>query len=698
MSLLLKILTLLAFIVFSSQIMAQDSSIIIYNKDYFKTYNITNAADAIKRIPGVESFVSAEYGSENLDPGANVEKRGFGSSGTQILINGVRQSSKSNDIIESLKRISSSALIQIEIIRGSKEGLDVRSDGIIVNVIADTSSLKSSGTWSIGLEQLTSGNSKWSNDISWSKRLGKTDLVLGLKKSGWLKNRVYNEFHNTPSKIELYRKRENFEYESAIEGTFNLNTVINKNNTIRINGLMITEGSGSDPQTQLYYPPEDIKRKTSYKFIDWDRTHSFDSWEVGGDWEYKFNPKNSVKVLAVLNEDNLNPRVSQYENSENTSLEKQKIGKEITDRTESERILRASFRSVLGEGSLEYGAETAYNKLDRSFELFSLNENGQLSDSGLYNSKGVVEEDRYETFISYNFPINEKIRLETALNYEWSEISQSGDILLSREFQYWKPRFDLKWDYQENRQMRLRIERAVGQINFDDFIASYNIFEERIIAGNPDLKPSTSWEIEITHEQRLKNDGGVITFKMLGEQIDGPVERIPIGSYAAVGNLGTGEKFKISLDSSLRINKILSGGVLGIRGYYQHTQVIDPLTLIKRDLAWLSPWGFKLTLRQDLNGGKFNWSASVSRKGQFYIYDPYLYGRFFEDAYLNGEFNYKINPKLTLRVVVSDMLTGMGTGRKTIYNGFKSDNNIYIQENFKVKKHSTIKVELKGTF
>ena len=155
--------------------------------------------------------------------------------------------------------------------------------------------------------------------------------------------------------------------------------------------------------------------------------------------------------------------------------------------------------------------------------------------------KGKVEEDRYEGFVSYNFPLTNLIRSEIAMNYEWSEISQSGDVELSREFQYWKPRIDFKWDYRKNRQVRFSILRNVGQINFDDFISSFDQFEERIRAGNPDLKPSTAWEINLEHEWRLANDGGVITLTGFASQIDGPVERVPVGGYAAVGNLGTGE-------------------------------------------------------------------------------------------------------------------------------------------------------------
>ena len=102
--------------------------------------------------------------------------------------------------------------------------------------------------------------------------------------------------------------------------------------------------------------------------------------------------------------------------------------------------------------------------LDRTFNLIYFDSNAKQTNAGIINTSGEVEEDRYEGFLSYNLPLSNKIRLELALNYEWSEISQSGDVNLSREFKYWKPRIDLKWDYKKNRQIRLNIERNVESL------------------------------------------------------------------------------------------------------------------------------------------------------------------------------------------------------------------------------------------
>ena len=688
---------LFILILFPFEAFSQENSKIIYDQAYFRQYNITNAADAIKRIPGVENLSSGNY-SENYEPGSNNKKRGFGSSGAQILINGERQSSKSNSIIKTLERINADSLIKIEVIRGSEAGLDVRSDGVIVNIIVDGNLSKGSGTWSAALGYLTSGSSNWRGIGSWATKIKKTDIVIGFERIGDLNSRNYNEFTvDQEQSLLYYRLRETIEYQSSNRLNIDLNSKINDKSIIRINTLVWFNGKENAPQIQEYFSPSDINNEAFYKKINWDRREDNDGWEFGGDWEYQINKNNSFKLRVVLTEENedqndtsfLDDTIDSYRNSDETNIRK-----------ENERIIRLSFNKLIGKSnSLEYGIESAYNKLNRTFNLLYFDKNSVATNAGLINTSGLVEEDRYEGFLSYNIPLSKKIRTELALNYEWSEISQSGDINLSREFKYWKPRIDIKWDYKNNRQIRFNIERNVGQINFDDFISSYDQFEETIRAGNPDLKPETSWEVKLEHEWRLPNDGGVVTIKGLASKIDGPVDRLPIDGYAGIGNLGSGEKTQARIDGSIRINKLLEGGVFRFMGYLQSTEVIDPVTNIKRDFSWYKRWQTMIGLRQDVPGGKYSWGLTYRSQSQFNIYDPYLWGRFAQDPTLSFGFTAKINPRLNFNFIAKNILdTNFGFGRKLIYNGFKSNNDLLIQENFDINEHSFFKIELEGTF
>ena len=686
---------LFTLILFPFEALSQENNKIIYDQAYFRQYNITNAADAIKRIPGVENLSS---GNNSYEPGDNNKRRGFGSSGTQILINGERQSSKSNNIIKTLERINADSLIRIEVIRGTEAGLDVRSDGVIVNIIVDGNLSKDSGTWSAALGYLTSGSSNWRGIGSWSTKIKKTDIILGFERIGDLNSRKYNEFTvDQEQSLLYYRLRETIEYQSSNRVNIELNSKINDKSTIRINTLVWFNGKENAPQIQEYFSPSDTNNKAFYKKINWDRREDNDGWEFGGDWEHQINKNHSLKLRVVLTEKNEDQNdisfLDDTENSYNNSTE-------TNIRKENERIIRLSFNKLIGKNSsLEYGLESAYNKLNRIFNLRFFDSNSIETNAGLINTSGLVEEDRYEGFLSYNLPLSEKIRAELALNYEWSEISQSGDVNLSREFKYWKPRIDIKWDYKKNRQIRFNIERNVGQINFDNFISSYDQFEETIRAGNPDLRPETSWKFKLEHEWRLPNDGGVITLKGSAREIDGPVDRLPIDGYAGIGNLGSGERTKATIDGSIRINKLLQGGVFRFSGYLQSSEVIDPVTNIKRDFSWYKRWQTMIGLRQDVPGGKYSWGLTYRSQSQFNIYDPYLWGRFAQDPTLSFGFTAKINPRLNFNFIAKNILdTNFGFGRKLIYNGFKSNNDLLIQENFDINEHSFFKIELEGTF
>ena len=686
---------LFTLILFPFEALSQENNKIIYDQAYFRQYNITNAADAIKRIPGVENLSS---GNNSYEPGDNNKRRGFGSSGTQILINGERQSSKSNNIIKTLERINADSLIRIEVIRGTEAGLDVRSDGVIVNIIVDGNLSKDSGTWSAALGYLTSGSSNWRGIGSWSTKIKKTDIILGFERIGDLNSRKYNEFTvDQEQSLLYYRLRETIEYQSSNRVNIDLNSKINDKSTIRINTLVWFNGKENAPQIQEYFSPLDTNNMAFYKKINWDRREDNDGWEFGGDWEHQINKNHSLKLRVVLTEENEDQNdisfLDDTENSYNNSTE-------TNIRKENERIIRLSFNKLIGKNSsLEYGLESAYNKLNRIFNLRFFDSNSIETNAGLINTSGLVEEDRYEGFLSYNLPLSEKIRAELALNYEWSEISQSGDVNLSREFKYWKPRIDIKWDYKKNRQIRFNIERNVGQINFDNFISSYDQFEETIRAGNPDLRPETSWKFKLEHEWRLPNDGGVITLKGSAREIDGPVDRLPIDGYAGIGNLGSGERTKATIDGSIRINKLLQGGVFRFSGYLQSSEVIDPVTNIKRDFSWYKRWQTMIGLRQDVPGGKYSWGLTYRSQSQFNIYDPYLWGRFAQDPTLSFGFTAKINPRLNFNFIEKNILdTNFGFGRKLIYNGFKSNNDLLIQENFDINEHSFFKIELEGTF
>ena len=123
---------------------------IVYDRNYFSQFNVISADDLLRRIPGVQDLLNFGESGE----------RGFGSTGAQVLINGQRLSGKSNNVQSALARIQARQVLRIEVIRGKVPGLDVRSEGRVVNVVLEEEITTTYGSWegSVGYSRAMCGS------------------------------------------------------------------------------------------------------------------------------------------------------------------------------------------------------------------------------------------------------------------------------------------------------------------------------------------------------------------------------------------------------------------------------------------------------------------------------------------------------------------------------------------------------------
>ena len=84
--------------------------------------------------------------------------------------------------------------------------------------------------------------------------------------------------------------------------------------------------------------------------------------------------------------------------------------------------------------------------------------------------------------------------------YEFSEIEQSGDFNNKRDFDFFKPKIDYRFDITPRLQLRLLIEKVVRQLSFTDFVASTDPQDDdsNTLAGNRDLRPDYWWNYNAT--------------------------------------------------------------------------------------------------------------------------------------------------------------------------------------------------------
>ena len=150
--------------------------------------------------------------------------------------------------------------------------------------------------------------------------------------------------------------------------------------------------------------------------------------------------------------------------------------------------------------------------------------------------------------------------LETSLVYEFSEIEQSGDFSNTRDFSFFKPKIDYRFDITPQLQLRLLVEKFVRQIRFSDFVAVMDSEDNdsNTMAGNTGLRPDYWWNYNLLAEYRLPNDAGVVSANLYKHRHKDFLQRIDVSPSAdelrsAAGNIGSGDMVVFEVNGSVRL-------------------------------------------------------------------------------------------------------------------------------------------------
>ena len=325
------------------------------------------------------------------------------------------------------------------------------------------------------------------------------------------------------------------------------------------------------------------------------------NWEVGGDYEFSFDDGSRLSVLFVANNEIRNNVRERY--SANPAEEGLSKNLFIDSRQErQEFIIQGNYNfSITETQSLRVGIESADTQLDSSLLIGSSSgsEPASASVGGLSpllsvsNPGTKVQEIRYEGFAFHNWTLSDRSSLESSLVYETSEISQTGAVNKTRDFQFWRPSFDYRFNITENFRFRGTVKRSVSQLSFSSFAATTNEEDRDLnaLAGNPELEPQTSWDYEGQLEYRLPNDGGVISSNISYSDIDNYIGRInatidPNEPLSATGNVAPAKRWAMFNRASIRLNSLsLPNAILGVTLGLFDSEIIDPFLKTKQRIG-----------------------------------------------------------------------------------------------------------------
>ena len=157
---------------------SEDGATVTYHASFFERYDPISARDMLRWIPGTSDLIPAP----SIGGGGNGgQERGFGSGGDQVLINGKRLSGKSNDIASAVQRIQARSVERIEVIRGTASGLDVRTEGILVNIVLAADIGDGAGSWQVHASNYEHAGVNWDGLLSYGSSAGRLKYLLSLE-------------------------------------------------------------------------------------------------------------------------------------------------------------------------------------------------------------------------------------------------------------------------------------------------------------------------------------------------------------------------------------------------------------------------------------------------------------------------------------------------------------------------------------
>jgi len=616
----ISIATLMATLAIFGMAEAQDSNVVAsFEPAYFTQFQPNTARDMIGRVPGFTL------------QGGGGGARGFGQANLNILINGRRPSSKSSNANDILGRIPASAVVRIDIVDGASLGIPGLS-GQVANIISTAGKLSGSWEYTARFEEGTEpqlGEGKAS--ISGSR--GNLEFVasLDLRQRRLTQAGVEQFFDGTGQLIEdrtedLFSDGErpgidiNLTYTPDSERIANLNLsgeLANSRNGIRETFTAITDtgtnGSSISDSGEDEY-----------------------NYEIGGDYSFPV-ANGTLKLIGLHTFEN-----SDFNNAFNFFEDNEDPFRSRFDRLvkEGEFIGRAEYSwKTANAQDWQVSWEGAFNFLDSETEFAD-------SNTPLTLDNVRVEEQRTEANVTTTWSLSEKLNVQTSLGAEYSQLEVTTVDDPARTFFRPKGFVSASYDASDKHIFRARIERNVGQLNFNTFVSSIDLTQDVANTGNSLIVPTQSWNGEIEVERK---GGGVIsgTATVFARFIEDPIDQILFADGSqGPGNLDSAFRYGIEGNMTWLLDKIgLKGGELELNGALEDSTIEDPVTLVKRRINDTTIWRYNATLRQDIPNSNWAWGVNFRQFKQ----DPF----FRRDQSFETEFN---APATTARLTHKNIL------------------------------------------
>ena len=563
----------------------------VFEAAYFTEFAPQSALDMILRVPGF-----------TLDISNNVE-RGLGQRTDNVLIDGRQLSSKNSNIRDELERLTVSKIVQIEIIDGTTLGIPGLT-GDVANVITRSGGL--TGTWE-WRPQFRENRQPLLNEARLSIAGDAENLTysLSFEEDGNRRGGVGLETRTDANGV-LFEERlddvQIFLSNPSLTGTTTWTP--RPDHVLTLNGFFTTQNFNDRTQTDRLAIAD--PGETGFLFF----TAGQD--DIGGEFSFDYEQplaRGKIKLIGL------------------TNLFDTEVGTQLDDFDEFGNLSGSRFerdvlqREIIGRVEYRFGGEakndwdlafeTAFNRLTNDSQLLvRLQDNADftLDESTLSSIR--VEEIRSIATITRNWTLGKKWNFQASASGEYSEISSVdiNDFSLSQDFVRPRGRFNATYAYDEDLDIRLSLERRVGQLDFFAFTNTIGLDSGVSRDANVNLVPDQTSEVELEFDKTLWDQSN-LRLTLTGARIDDVIDSIPIGEDGD----GTGNLDDPAYVYSAELSGTLKGADFGIpglefgfSGLVTGSNIDDPLTGINRRINDQTRYELEADIRYDFPNS--NWA------------------------------------------------------------------------------------------
>ncbi len=648
---------------------------------FFARFSPKTAYDMLVQVPGFTIRTATT-------------ERGLGQASENVLINSERVADKSGGAVQKLRLTDSSSVERIDLVDAAQLGIAGLS-GLVANVILKKDvGGKGQFTWQPEARAHYSHPNFFRGTVSYTDREGPVEYTLSVDNSvasrgayGGPDDLIYDS-GGTLIERRVGRLFSDFDQPKMRVGTkIDLPGSSVANLSVQYGPYWYDFGSFEKRRRD---GPDD-------RFRNVEQTQRGYMLDFNGDFEFALGP-GRLKFIGLHHYEH-EPTITTQTTVFESGIDDDGI-RFFRDAHLLEFILRSEYGWKTGANDWQVTLERAVNTLDQKGELFLLSSDGEFEEVPFPEGSGEVAEHRYEATATFGRPLSPKLDLQLVAGGEISKLERLDRDDPPRKFFRPKGSISLAWRPAADWDTSLKLSRRVGQISFYDFLAQLNLNEERENAGNPDLVPPQSWELEGEAGKEL-GAWGRARLKLFYHRIDDIIDIVPIGEDGeSIGNLPRATRIGGEFTSTINFDPIgWSGAKLDLRLAATRSRVKDPLTGEPRPISGITDYSGNLNLRHDIARTDIAWGGGLSiyhNTKNYYLTEVF---RSWEGPFFGSLFvEHKEVLGLSVRFTAGNLPGGRHIFNRTVYDGFRDSAPILFVQRQKQKIGPIFTLTVKGNF